>query len=57
MLVDQAVHMYRTLPNAELSIIPGADHGFLWPRAELFCATIIDFLLRYSPSDVLDKAK
>lgn len=55
--VEQALHMYRTLPNAELSIFPGADHGFIWPRAELFCATIIDFLLRHSPPDALEKAQ
>jgi hypothetical protein len=57
MPVEQAVHTYRTIPKTELAIAPGATYGFFWPRAELFAVTIIDFLLRHTPPDALEKTK
>ncbi|HUS13619.1 MAG TPA: alpha/beta hydrolase [Chloroflexia bacterium] len=41
--VEQAVEMYRGIPNAELAILPNASHGHLNAIA---ISTIIDFLKR-----------
>jgi len=50
--VEQAVEMYRTLPAAELAILPYADHGSAgWLGAgpnPLFTETVAAFLLRHS---------
>ena len=46
MPVEQAIHMYRTLPNAELAIVPGTGHFI---KVELLMALVLDFLLRQSP--------
>jgi len=44
--VEQAVHMYRTIPKAELAIVPGAGHRI---KTELFDALALDFLIHQSP--------
>jgi pimeloyl-ACP methyl ester carboxylesterase len=43
--VEQAVEMYRGIPNAELAIIPNADHGKA--AEQLANASVLDFLRRY----------
>jgi len=42
--------LYRTLPNAELAVAPGADHaGPISPdRAEVFAVAIRDFARRHA---------
>lgn len=45
--VEEAAEMYRLLPNAELGIIPNADH-FQASDHETFVAIVLDFLLRNS---------
>lgn len=42
--VEQAVEMYRLIPNAELAIIPHADHG--GAIGEIYGKIVLDFLLR-----------
>jgi pimeloyl-ACP methyl ester carboxylesterase len=46
--VEQAVEMYRLMPNAELAVIPEANH--LNTMGELFGKIVLDFLLRHSTS-------
>jgi pimeloyl-ACP methyl ester carboxylesterase len=44
--VEQAVYLYRTLPKAELAIVPGSPHFFITSKVELFTSLTLDFLLR-----------
>lgn len=44
--VDQAIEMYKRLPNAELLIIPNADHG--GGGEKMSDPMVIDFLVRHS---------
>jgi pimeloyl-ACP methyl ester carboxylesterase len=46
--IEEAAHMYNFLPNAELAIIPNADHGSA--LNEVFMTIVRDFLLRHSQS-------
>jgi pimeloyl-ACP methyl ester carboxylesterase len=52
--VEQAVAMYRTLPNAELVVLPNANHGSAgWlPTGPnpLFIEAVLSFLLRHTPA-------
>ena len=46
--VNEAVEMFRQLPNAELAIVPDANHGaFFSTRAGAFQAILLDFLHRH----------
>jgi len=42
--LEQAVEMYRFIPNAELAILPNSKHSS--PNSKLFTETVLDFLLR-----------
>jgi len=47
--VEQAVEMHRLLPNAELAVVPNADHGeFFFAKVPAFQSIILDFLLRHA---------
>ncbi len=46
--LEEAVDMYRLIPNAELAIAPGSDHRFPVSRADLFTNLVLDFCLRQS---------
>ena len=46
--VEEAVEMYRLIPNAELAIAPNADHGFPYINPDTFTALCLGFLLRHS---------
>ena len=51
--VEDAAAMYRLLPNAELAVVPGADHtDLIFSRAKIATIQplILDFLLRHSNS-------
>jgi pimeloyl-ACP methyl ester carboxylesterase len=51
--VEDAVEMYRLLPNAELAVVPGANHtDFIFSSAKvaIIQPIILDFLLRHSDS-------
>ncbi|HVH15995.1 MAG TPA: alpha/beta hydrolase [Candidatus Angelobacter sp.] len=44
--LEDALEMYRSIPKAELAVVPGSDHYFPWSMAQLFTSTILDFLQR-----------
>ncbi len=44
--LEQIFEMYRHIPNAELAIIPAADHGSA--MRDLFNDNVLDFLLRHN---------
>jgi pimeloyl-ACP methyl ester carboxylesterase len=44
---EEAPELFRLLPNAELAVAPGSDHGFIEAKAGLFDALALDFLLRH----------
>jgi pimeloyl-ACP methyl ester carboxylesterase len=51
--VEDGVAMYRLLPNAELAVVPAADHGrliFSREMAALVQPLILDFLQRHGGS-------
>lgn len=41
---DHAVEMYRSLPNAELAVVPGTSHGLLVEKPDLCNLLITEFL-------------
>ena len=43
--VEQAVELYRALPNAELAVVPNSDHG--GAIGEPFAPLVLDFLQRH----------
>jgi pimeloyl-ACP methyl ester carboxylesterase len=49
--VEEAAEMYRQLGNAELAVVPEADHGaFFSGKVAAFQSIILDFLVRCSAS-------
>jgi pimeloyl-ACP methyl ester carboxylesterase len=44
---EEAPELLRLLPNAELAVAPGTDHGFIEVKAALFDALALDFLVRH----------
>lgn len=44
--IEHATEFYRSLPVAELSIVPGTSHGLLVEKPELCNAILLDFLTR-----------
>jgi pimeloyl-ACP methyl ester carboxylesterase len=42
--LEHGIALYRSLPNAELAVVPGTSHGLLVEKPKLCNATIIDFL-------------
>jgi pimeloyl-ACP methyl ester carboxylesterase len=48
--VEEASEMYRLLPDAELAVLPGADHLAAFDKASLAQALILDFLDRRGDS-------
>jgi pimeloyl-ACP methyl ester carboxylesterase len=48
--VEQAVELYRLIPNAELAVVPNADHSVCRAKAELFANLAREFLLRHTAS-------
>lgn len=49
--LDDALEMYRLIPKAELAVVPGSDHYFMWSKAALFTSTVLDFLGNQSDSE------
>ena len=49
--VEEAVKMFRMLPNGELAIIPGANHSLSRTKINEFSSIVLEFLLRHSSSD------
>ena len=46
--IEQAVDMYRQIPNAELAVSPNTGHGFPLTHTEAFSATTLEFLSRHA---------
>ena len=44
--IEHAAQMLRAMPNAQLAVIPGADHGVILDKPEIVNALILDFLAR-----------
>ena len=44
MPLEHTVALFRALPDAQLAIVPGTDHGSLVDKPELCNAMIADFL-------------
>jgi pimeloyl-ACP methyl ester carboxylesterase len=44
---EEAPELFSLLPDAELAVAPGSDHGFIEAKAGLFDALALDFLLRH----------
>lgn len=45
--VEEAVKLYRMIPNSELVILPNADHSVSRDQVEKFSSTTLEFLLRH----------
>jgi pimeloyl-ACP methyl ester carboxylesterase len=43
-ILEHGIALYRTLPNAELAVIPGTSHGLLVEKPSLCNTMIVDFL-------------
>jgi pimeloyl-ACP methyl ester carboxylesterase len=46
-LLEHTIDFYEWLPNAELSILPGADHFGVFNQPAMFVATIVDYVERH----------
>jgi pimeloyl-ACP methyl ester carboxylesterase len=44
---EEAVELFRLLPNAELAVAPASDHSFIEAKAGLFDALALEFLVRH----------
>jgi pimeloyl-ACP methyl ester carboxylesterase len=42
--IEHAAAMKRAIPDAQLAVIPGADHGVMFQKPELVNRLILDFL-------------
>ena len=42
--IEHAAQMLRAIPNAQLAVIPGADHGVMLDKPEIVNRLILDFL-------------
>ena len=42
--LEHALTMYRSVPNAELAIVPGTSHGLLHEKPELCNRLIMEFM-------------
>ena len=46
--VEDVVAMYRLIPNAELAVVPNADHSFPRTNVKMFADTVLEFLKRHN---------
>ncbi|MEE9411045.1 MAG: alpha/beta hydrolase [Candidatus Heimdallarchaeota archaeon] len=45
--IEEAMKMYKLIPNAELAIIPNADHDVSYTKPDLFNNMVLEFLTRH----------
>ena len=45
--LEDPLRIYRAIPNAELSIVPNADHMAFISQVEVFSPIMLDFLKRH----------
>jgi pimeloyl-ACP methyl ester carboxylesterase len=43
-MLEHAIEFYRSLPEGELAVVPGASHGLLVEKPDLCNAVMLDFL-------------
>jgi pimeloyl-ACP methyl ester carboxylesterase len=51
--LEHAVEMYRSIPNAELAVVPGASHMVAMEKPDLFNGLVLDFLTKEPVSTML----
>jgi len=44
MTIEHTVEMHKTIEGSQLCIIPGANHGLVFDRADEVCAAAMRFL-------------
>jgi pimeloyl-ACP methyl ester carboxylesterase len=44
--LEDAVAMYRLIPNAELAVAPNSSHEFVGTNPELFTNIVLEFMMR-----------
>ena len=44
--LEDALAMYRLIPNAEMAVVPNADHSLSRSKVEIFTNIVVDFLNR-----------
>lgn len=44
--LEHTVSLYRSIPNAELAVVPGTSHAVLMEKAELVNKVVLDFLTK-----------
>lgn len=50
--VEDAVAMYRLIPDAELAVVPNADHSLTRTKIDMFAEIVMEFLTRNTSSSV-----
>lgn len=50
--LESEVAMFRLIPNAELAVVPGADHGLSRTKAKEFSDLILEYLKRHTTKTV-----
>jgi len=45
--IEEYIKIYKQIPNAELAIIPNANHDVYETKSELFNDTVLEFLIRH----------
>jgi pimeloyl-ACP methyl ester carboxylesterase len=45
--LDDPIRIFQLIPNAELSIIPNADHMAILSQVDVFSKVMLDFLKRH----------
>jgi pimeloyl-ACP methyl ester carboxylesterase len=50
--VEDAVIMYRLIPNAELAIVPNADHSLSLTKVKEFSDIALEFLRRHTTENL-----
>jgi pimeloyl-ACP methyl ester carboxylesterase len=51
--VEHAATMVATLPDAQLAVVPGTDHGLLFEKPDLVGRLFLDFLADEQPPKLM----
>lgn len=49
--LEDSIAMYQMIPNAELAVLPNADHLGVITNPDAFIYTVLDYLIRHSKED------
>ncbi|MFN2484430.1 MAG: alpha/beta fold hydrolase [Candidatus Limnocylindria bacterium] len=50
--LEHVAAVRRTMPNAQLAVVPGTDHGLMFEKPELVNRILLDFLADEQPSKI-----